>query len=334
MTRYFLFVVLFSLGAGTCTAQDETSKGDLKKIQGKWKVASCIYDGKEIDAEAGNGWTFEKNKLSVEKAAVEMTITLNAAKQPKEMELKVGNAPHTVKGIYALEGQTLKVCYGTKEDDKRPEKFESTAGSGRLLITLKCQAEKQEELFIAYRLDDTDLLKKEIELLKKEIELLKKENEDLKKENDGLKKSGSPAKKGPAREKDADDGKETVSKVTLDNVEYVYQGSVRNGNAVIVNVLATSKDGNRPVPRGQMTLIDENGEKYTGNLVGGTNTSRHELREGVPQRLQWQFGGRRPFTGDLAPQGPSAKVKRFAAVIIELGHGARNNSIEFRNVRP
>ena len=329
MLRYGLLIIVFALGMSASAAQDNESKEDLKKIQGKWKVAACVYDGKEIAAEVGNGWTFEKNKLSVEKATVEMTITLHAAKQPKEMEMKVGDAPQTVKGIYALEGETLQFCYGTKEGDKRPEKFESKAGSGRLLITLKRAAENQQEPLIAFGSDDAELLKKEIELLKKEIEIIKKENEALRKENASLKKGG-----GSSKEKETDGTKESITRVTLDSVEYVYAGGLRNGNAFIVTVLATSKDGNRPVPRGQMILIDETGEKYTGNMVGGTNAGLRELREGVPLKLQWQFGGSRAFgLPDRGPQAPGTKVKRFTAVIIENGQpGRNNNTIEFRNV--
>jgi uncharacterized protein (TIGR03067 family) len=329
MPCYFLLAMLFALAAGTGTAQEDRTKEDQKKLQGKWKVTSCTFDGKDVAEEVGNGWTFDKNKLLVEKATEEMTITLNAAKRPKEMEMRVGKAPQPVKGIYEIDGELLKFCYGTKENDRRPERFESKPGSGRLLIILKRAGDGPENNPIAHRSDDAELLKKEIDLLKKEIELLKKENETLKKENTGLKKGS-----GSVKEKEGDETKESINRVTVDNVEYVYAGSIRNGNAFIVTVLATSKNGNRPVPRGQMILIDETGEKYTGNMVGGTNAGLRELREGVSLKLQWQFGGNRAFgLGDRGPQAPGNKVKRFTAVIIENGQpGRNNNTIEFRNV--
>lgn len=326
MPRYGLLLTLCFLGASITAAQGNRATEDLKTIQGKWKVQSCLYDGKEVAAEVGNGWTFTNNKLKVESAPEEMTITLNAAKRPKEMELRVGTAPQPVKGIYAVENESLKFCYGTKENDSRPDRFESKSGSGRLLITLK-RTESQESEIAQEKSDDGPLSKKEIELLKKEIELLKKENEALKNELAVLKKGGE--KRGGAKE--TEEPKDSVMRVTLDNVEYVYAGASRNGNTLIVSVMATSKDGQHPAPRGQMTLIDENGDKHTGRPTSAPHNIR-ELREGVPIKLQWQFGGTRPFVGDRGPQAPSAKLKKFTAVIIERSIAGSDNTIEFRNV--
>lgn len=327
MPRYTLILLLCVLGTGTSPAQEDRNNEDLKKLQGKWKVSNCIYDGKEVDAERGNPWTFSGNRYKVDGALEEFSIALNASKRPKEMEWRVGDAPQSIKGIYALENDTLKFCY-----DSRPNRFESKSGSGRLLLTLKRASEGQ-EFPITMANPDDELLKKENELLKKEIELLKKEIEELKKENSLLKKGGGSSKEASStKEKESDDAKESVTKVTVDNVEYEYAGLTRNGNVVTVSVMATCKDGNRPVPHGKMTLIDEAGEKYSGNLVGGGTTSRRDLREGVPIKLQWQFGGG-PRLGGERHQPPSAKVKRFTAVIIEPGVGVRNkNTIEFRNV--
>jgi hypothetical protein len=168
---------------------------------------------------------------------------------------------------------------------------------------------------------DVEQLRKEIDLLKREIDLLKRENELLKRENALLKKSGTA--KAPAQEGNA------VTRVTVDNVEYVYGGTVRNGAVVIVTVLATSKDGIRQGPNGPMILIDENGEKYTGMPVRGFGTLP-SLREGIPVKLMWQFGATNPF-GGTRPAAPSPKITRYAGVIIQRAI-AGDDSIDFRNV--
>lgn len=155
------------------------------------------------------------------------------------------------------------------------------------------------------------LLKRELDLLKREIELLKKEYAELKKAATGKKEDA---------EADA------VTRVTVGNVEYVWQGTVRNGSSMIATVLATSKDGNQPANHGHMTIIDSDGEKYMGHAMGAKVT----LREGVPVKLSWQFG-KDGFTGGAKPL-PSTKVERFGAVIISRAVVSDKNAIEFRNV--
>jgi uncharacterized protein (TIGR03067 family) len=311
MCRYGCVMLLFALCAVACAAQDAQSKADLEKLQGKWRAVSAILDGK--DDPQLESWTVTQNKLTVHRDQDRTwTITLDATKQPKTMDLHMSDPPRHRKAIYQLEGDTVRFCIEMK-DNRRPERFAARPGSGHRLVTLK-RVQSSE---------DTEQLQKELDLLKKERELLKREQETLKKENTALKKGkGSKPEEEP---------KDVVLSVTIDKVEYVYAGSVRKDKAVIVNVLATSQDGNRPEPRGQMTLIDEDGEKYVGSRVAYDGPVQ-DLREGVAVKLQWQFGG-----GDTAgmktPPGPPSKVKRFSAVIIDypsIGRGAK--TIEFRHV--
>ena len=162
-------------------------------------------------------------------------------------------------------------------------------------------------------------LKKEIEALKRENDLLKRENELLKQEIAALKKGG--AKTG------AEAGAEAALSVTVDNVEYVYQGTARNGPEMLVTLLATSKNGETPAPAGKMFIIDDEGNKYTGMPQGGFTAPR-VLREGVPMKLVWRFG-----PNLLTKQGtaPSAKISRFASLSVEAAQFGRT-AVEFRGV--
>lgn len=177
---------------------------------------------------------------------------------------------------------------------------------------------------------DFEALKKELELLKKEVDLLKRENDLLKKENDSLKKGGGSSSSGGSTDK-GEKGEKGEKSVTVDDVEYVYLGSERKGAAFIVTVLATSKNGDHPGPQGAMTIIDTDGEKYTGHPVikGGRAT----LKEGVPIKLSWQFGFNN-FTGAARGGAPGSKVTRFAAVVIQyrLIGGENENTIDFKDV--
>lgn len=165
---------------------------------------------------------------------------------------------------------------------------------------------------------DLDGLKKEIDLLKRENELLKRENDLLKKEIESLKK-GSAAKP-------PESATEAVLAVTVDDVEYVYQGCVRNGPNVFITLLATSKKGDQQAPGGDMTVIDDDGDKYRGVPTVGVPPL---LREGVPVKVTWRFG-LNPLTGKSS--APSPKITRFASVAVEPIFGRPASGVDFRNV--
>lgn len=170
---------------------------------------------------------------------------------------------------------------------------------------------------------EIETLKKEIESLKREIDLLKRENDLLKTENASLKKGETP--KSP-KSTGSNEAGEAVGRVTAKNVEYVWQGITRSGAIVTATVLATSKDGVQPAPKGSMILVDAEGTKYTGRPAG----MRSPLREGVPVKLSWQFGGK-AFGGIDPTNAPSARITRFAGVFIGRTTG-RGDTIDFRNV--
>jgi len=172
---------------------------------------------------------------------------------------------------------------------------------------------------------DAKLLQKEIDLLKREIDLLKRENELLKRENEQLKKGGGGA---AAKKAAAEDG-ESITRVTVDDVEYEYGGTRRIFNNLLVTVYATSKKGNQRAPTGKMTLIDDQSEMYTGTVFETPQTQFGQpgLRQGIRFRLVWQFGNQPSVA-------PPASVKRFAAVMIQRGNGFGGmlDPVEFRNV--
>lgn len=128
--------------------------------------------------------------------------------------------------------------------------------------------------------------------------------------------------------KPAADDDEPVLRVTVDDVQYEYQGQTRSGSNVTVTVLATSKQGDHTAPHGKMTLVDADGEKYVGTLVA-TGGGRVQLREDVPVKLSWKFG---PSGFKDKSSAPSAKITNFTLVTINTGLSSRGATIDFRNV--
>jgi hypothetical protein len=119
-------------------------------------------------------------------------------------------------------------------------------------------------------------------------------------------------------------------KVTVNDVEYVYQGFTRKGEQATVTLLAKSLDGVKQAPQGKMVLVDPEGNQFEGYPIGGFGVPQ-QLRQGVPLKLTWVFGKRLAF--DINPRPvPSAKIKQFASLVVEAGPGGGDTGIEFREV--
>lgn len=136
------------------------------------------------------------------------------------------------------------------------------------------------------------------------------------------KKAGQKASK--------DEAKDPLT-FTVDNVDYVYQGTTRNGAQMFVTLLAKSKAGEKRIPLGRMVLVDEEGNQYHGMPIGGFSAPE-VLRQGVPLKLVWRFGPNPNNAFEVNPRpAPSAKIKRFASVTVEAGPGG-GTAVEFLDV--
>jgi len=112
--------------------QDDATKKDKEKIQGKWKVISVEAGGKREKNGEGDIWTFKGDEMVT--AEVPRKYKLDATKKPKSFDLS-GEVVNMA-GIYSLEGDELKVCLGPAE--KPPSAF-SSKGDKHVLMVLKRQ---------------------------------------------------------------------------------------------------------------------------------------------------------------------------------------------------
>jgi uncharacterized protein (TIGR03067 family) len=121
---------------------DESSKKDSEKLQGKWgwllQMASMnhpapelsnLIHGRELDKGEsllgemkftvevkGDSFTFSDHKKKTRQA----TIKLDASKQPREIDLVIGDGKPFL-GIYKIEGDTLTLYIGDQK--QRPTEF-------------------------------------------------------------------------------------------------------------------------------------------------------------------------------------------------------------------
>ena len=141
MRRHALLV----LAVGLLTAAAPEGDKELAKFDGTWVAASVEVGGKKIPDEelkkAPGRLTLKGGKWTLKAGGREQsgTFTVDAAKKPKQMDIKPGDGPNagkTIQAIYQLDGDTMKVCYAPPGKD-RPTAFETKDKAGYALIVYK-----------------------------------------------------------------------------------------------------------------------------------------------------------------------------------------------------
>jgi uncharacterized protein (TIGR03067 family) len=115
---------------------------DLEKLAGVWTCVSATNDGRPIAAEIvgqlrltitrEGGYKTERE----EQVLFDSTCRIDPTRTPKHIDL-IGtegeNKGKAARGIYALDGDTLTICY-TMPGRERPLGFESNPGSAATLV--------------------------------------------------------------------------------------------------------------------------------------------------------------------------------------------------------
>ena len=138
------FVVAFILLQAVVVQSEDKGKDDTDKLTGVWKCVSGVNDGKLLpeDIVKQLKLTLTKDKYKTEKGAVVLfdgIYKIDAKQRPKHIDITAPEgeqAGSTSKGIYAIEGDTLRMCYANP-DKGRPKDFESKPGSGVTLVVWK-----------------------------------------------------------------------------------------------------------------------------------------------------------------------------------------------------
>lgn len=120
---------------GAAAARSENA--DEKQLQGKWIVESFRYNGNPVDRLKQAVREFHDGKYSLTPKSgegIEGTVKLDTTKSPKSIDLDVNG--RIIKGIYELDGDTLRLCYNLTSD-QRPTEFESKPDSGLIVIVHK-----------------------------------------------------------------------------------------------------------------------------------------------------------------------------------------------------
>jgi uncharacterized protein (TIGR03067 family) len=139
MRRHWL-VALFAaalLPSGASDARAADAAEDQKNLQGKWNVESFDFNGQPVEALKGAVREFTDDKYTLTPVSGDVftgIVKLDPGKTPKQIDLELND--RTLKGIYEIDGDTLKLSYRL-EGDERPTEFVSKPDSGVVLVVHK-----------------------------------------------------------------------------------------------------------------------------------------------------------------------------------------------------
>jgi uncharacterized protein (TIGR03067 family) len=135
------YLALAAIGACALLAHRpidaRAADADQEKLQGKWKVESFDYNGMPVEAMKDAVREFNLDKYSLTPTSGDVfsgTVKLDSSKKPKQINLLVND--RTLKGIYEIDGEMLKISYRL-EGDERPTEFTSKPDSGVVLAVHK-----------------------------------------------------------------------------------------------------------------------------------------------------------------------------------------------------
>jgi uncharacterized protein (TIGR03067 family) len=126
-------------------ADDEAVKKEVARLKGKWSVVEVFGpDGQKAPEEyvKDSKMTITEDKMKFttkEGKQPEASYKVNPARRPKEIDLVVVDGPEkgkTIKAIYSLEGNTLKIAHAGP-DAERPRDLPPNAKQVGLIVLKK-----------------------------------------------------------------------------------------------------------------------------------------------------------------------------------------------------
>jgi uncharacterized protein (TIGR03067 family) len=150
MTRIcsILFVAACWLLGAEATAEDAVQK-EKEKLVDTWAVTAVEVNGQKAPPEATKSVQFVITAAKVTRkrdgqVESETGYRLDLTKTPKWIDftdLSGVEKDKTFAAVYALEGNTLKLCYrlDVKQTNKRAVNLDGGAGSGQVLLFLRLE---------------------------------------------------------------------------------------------------------------------------------------------------------------------------------------------------
>ena len=133
---------------GDSSEKKDAPKSDQEAIQGAWIVISAEENGLPIKGK-GDRQSFSAEEMTIgsenKNDNVKATYKLDPAKSPKEILIRItveskefGKVDTFAKGIYQLDNDELKICWGSQgAEGPIPKEFKTEFGSKHKLFVFK-----------------------------------------------------------------------------------------------------------------------------------------------------------------------------------------------------
>jgi uncharacterized protein (TIGR03067 family) len=125
------------------TAASAVDKG-MEAFQGSWAMISLQINGEKVsEAQVKTGRLVvegDRYTPTLGTNSSMSTYKLDTTASPSTIDFTFVDGPQkgkTVKGIYAFDGETLRICRGLTEADARPSVFAAPEDSGALVVVWK-----------------------------------------------------------------------------------------------------------------------------------------------------------------------------------------------------
>lgn len=120
------------------------AKKDLDQIQGTWTMEALEVEGKLVPAEKLRGTTLvikgDQYTTVVKDKKHTVKIELDPAQKPKAIDMHFPDGPDLPKlskGIYEIDGDTLRICRAQATGQERPRQFVTETNTGLFIVTWK-----------------------------------------------------------------------------------------------------------------------------------------------------------------------------------------------------
>lgn len=135
-------LVALATTSGAADPSDQQLDRELASLQGKWQVILGEYRGRTLVSEAdanGTFWVFSGRTYTFINGAFEdvAEIRLGLDRTPKMMDLICPKGRPSALAIYALDGDTLTVCYIHAGGGVHPKAFATSPDSPHVLVKLR-----------------------------------------------------------------------------------------------------------------------------------------------------------------------------------------------------
>lgn len=138
MKKLSILFVVFAMPTGLLLLDDPLKpRSDLDKYQGSWILVSEEFEGKRVSPFMRDiTCTFRGNKVVFESTGDgrASTIRLDPSKSPKTYDLVRDDNHLSLKGIYDLDGDKIRICISYHGNGDRPTEFKTAPGSDNQLL--------------------------------------------------------------------------------------------------------------------------------------------------------------------------------------------------------